>query len=113
MSFTLHGISASKGIAIGKVSVLERSQLEVREFTLEPDLIEAEVARFTKAVSMAKEQLALVRDRLPQHLAGQVASFIEVHLLMLEDAAIAKAPIEHIRSRGCNAEWAQIGRAHV
>ncbi|MBT6274396.1 MAG: phosphoenolpyruvate--protein phosphotransferase [Chromatiales bacterium] len=106
MSFSLHGISASKGIAIGQVIVLERSQLEVREYRIEAADIDAEAARFTTAVSRARSDLRGLRDRLPSHLVGQVSAFIEVHLLMLQDAAISQAPLAHIRDRQCNAEWA-------
>ncbi|NKC15378.1 MAG: phosphoenolpyruvate--protein phosphotransferase [Gammaproteobacteria bacterium] len=106
MTFSLHGIGASKGIAIGQVSLVERSQLEVREYTVAPAWVEAEVARYQRAVDDAKEQVRRLRQRLPRHLFSQVGAFIDVHLLMLEDDAIAGAPVRRIRERFCNAEWA-------
>ena len=106
MSFSLHGISASKGIAIGRVSVLERSQFEVNEYAIEPADIVREIERFHKAVRLAQTHVERLRDRLPSALEGQAEAFIEVHMLMLQDAAIASAPAEIIAANGCNAEWA-------
>jgi phosphoenolpyruvate-protein phosphotransferase (PTS system enzyme I) len=106
VSFSLHGISASKGIAIGQVSVLERSQFEVREYTVKPARVAREIARFDSAVLAARGHVEQLRQKLPAALMGQVGAFIEVHILMLQDAAIAKAPAELIAAHGCNAEWA-------
>lgn len=106
MSFSLHGISASKGIAIGRVSVLERSQFEVNEYVIEPGDIAREVERFNEAVRLAKTHVERLREQLPSALEEQAGAFIEVHMLMLQDAAIASAPAEIIEANGCNAEWA-------
>ena len=92
MSFSLHGISASKGIAIGRVSVLERSQFEVNEYVIEPGDIAREVERFNEAVRLAKTHVERLREQLPSALEEQAGAFIEVHMLMLQDAAIASAP---------------------
>ena len=54
MSFSLHGVSASKGIAIGQVRVLERSQFEVREYGLTKRQIEPEIRRYQSAVDSVR-----------------------------------------------------------
>jgi phosphotransferase system enzyme I (PtsI) len=106
VSFSLHGVSASKGIAIGQVRVLERSQFEVREYQLEAKQIDAEVERYRGAVDSVRRHLLDVHEKLPPELGTQVAAFIEVHLLMLSDDTLEDAPIAFIRDTQCNAEWA-------
>ena len=106
MTFTLHGISASKGIAIGRVHAVDRGPPEATERTLDPSRIEAEVRRFRRAVDAARLELRAVKDRIPEGTPKEIAAFIDTHLLMLEDEAISEAPITYIRGMRCNAEWA-------
>ena len=106
MTFTIHGISASKGIAIGRVRIVDRGRPEVGERTLEPLQIEAEVRRFRRAVRAARLDLRAVKARIPEGTPREIAAFIDTHLLMLEDEAVSKAPVAYIRERRCNAEWA-------
>ena len=106
MTIALHGISASKGIAIGRVRMVDRGSPEVIERTLDPSRIEAEVKRFRRAVNAARRELRAVKARIPEHTPRGLAAFIDTHLLMLEDAAVSKAPVTRIRETRCNAEWA-------
>ncbi len=105
-SLSLKGVGVSRGIAIGKAYLLQRDQLKVREYLIPPSLIEAEQERFKQAVAVAKQQLAEVRQRIPSSTPVDIVSFIDTHLLMLNDKALAQAPLKLIRERGCNAEWA-------
>ena len=66
MTFTIHGISASKGIAIGRVYTVDRGRPEATERRLEPSLIEAEVERFDRAVDAARLDLRAVKARIPE-----------------------------------------------
>ena len=106
MTFSLHGIGASKGIAIGKVHIVTRGLLEVPEYTLKKSEIETEIKRFKKAISGARADLGAIKDRIPPDTATDIAAFIDTHLLMLDDSAITKAPIKLIREDKRNAEWA-------
>ena len=106
MTFTIQGISASKGIAIGRVRAVDRGRPEATERRLAPSEIEAEVERFGRAVDTARLELRAVKARIPDGTPKEIAAFIDTHLLMLEDEAISRAPITYIREMGCNAEWA-------
>ena len=106
MTFTIQGISASKGIAIGCVHAVARGRSEVIERRIDPSRIEAEVERFGRAVDAARLELRAVKARIPDGTPKEIAAFIDTHLLMLEDEAISRAPIAYIREMRCNAEWA-------
>lgn len=106
MSFTLHGLGVSKGIAIGKVHIIRHDQVEVSEYTLSKHNLEEEVSRFEKALAIARQQLLHIRDKAPKDTAVDIAAIIEAHLLMLDDSLLTRAPIELIHQHQCNAEWA-------
>lgn len=106
VSFTLHGIGVSKGIAIGKVYILDHDLIEVNQWYLSQQALEEEISRFRQAVSIARQQLQRIHASIPQNATEDVAAFIETHLLMLDDQMLVEAPIRIIREQQCNAEWA-------
>ncbi|QKQ26148.1 phosphoenolpyruvate--protein phosphotransferase [Candidatus Reidiella endopervernicosa] len=110
MSLALNGIGVSRGIAIGKVHLIQRGKLEIPEYALAPKAIEAEVERFTKALQTSKQQLQAIRRRIPSNTPTDIAAFIDTHLLMLDDAMLRDEPIRMIRSDARNAEWALKGQ---
>ena len=106
MTFSLHGVAVSRGIAIGRVHIVERNLLEITEVRLEETELDAEVERLFSAVALARHHLREVRDHIPATTPLEIAAFIDTHLLMLEDAAFSEEPARIIRETRCNAEWA-------
>ncbi len=106
MSFTLHGVGVSRGIAIGPVHLIARNELEINEYSLAPEHLEQEVLRFESALTLARQQLYTIREQAHHHQGSEVASFIDLHLMMLSDTMLTQAPIELIQTLRCNAEWA-------
>lgn len=109
MTFTLHGIGVSRGIAIGKVHLIDHTQIEVNEFTLPKQSLADEILRFENAVRVARQQLKCIHDNIPDdpsNTSNDIGAFIEIHLLMLEDSSLVETPIELIKTQHCNAEWA-------
>lgn len=106
MSITITGTGISRGIAIGKVYRLERGHVDVYEAAIPKELIEDEVARFRRAVRTARQHLKAIRNSIPETTRADITDFIDTHLLMLEDSMLTMAPVELIRERQCNAEWA-------
>jgi phosphoenolpyruvate-protein phosphotransferase (PTS system enzyme I) len=106
MSLWLSGIGVSRGIGIGRVQRLHGGDLEIPEYTLQPADIEHEVTRFFGAQRRAKEQLRQIRGQIPGGAPGEIAAFIDTHLLMLDDRSLTEAVVALIRSAQCNAEAA-------
>ncbi len=106
MPFSLHGIGVSRGYAIGRTYLLQRNQPEITEYTIPDNIVEDEVRRFLNSLDLARRQLQDIRGRVPATAPGDIAAFIDTHLLMLQDPSFTEAPIHLIRSRRCNAEWA-------
>lgn len=107
MSFTLHGLGVSSGVAIGRAMLMSHATLEVSHLTLAPRLIEKEIARFDAAVAAVKAELQTVKESA-EHAPAELAAFIDVHAMFLEDQELVVKPREIIRERRCNAEWALV-----
>lgn len=106
MSLALAGIGVSRGVAIGKVYLLERGEPEVVEYQIPSDLIDQEIERFRRALEVARTQLRDIRTRIPSSTPADINAFIDTYLLMLEDSTLTTVPEEVIRTRLCNAESA-------
>ncbi len=106
MSLWLSGIGVSRGIGIGRVQRLHGGDLEIPEYALEPADVEHEVTRFVGAQRRAKDELRQIRSQIPGGTPGEIAAFIDTHLLMLDDRSLTEAVVTLIRGTQCNAESA-------
>ncbi|MFB3100271.1 MAG: phosphoenolpyruvate--protein phosphotransferase [Gammaproteobacteria bacterium] len=106
MTIALHGMGVSRGIAIGKVHVVKRDQLDIREYSIKKHRVVNEVKRFENALTHARQQLRAIREHIPASTSVDIEAFIDTHLLMLDDAALTKEPMRLIKELSCNAEWA-------
>lgn len=106
MSLELQGLGVSKGIAIGHAHILFHNQPTVDEYVIASEDIEAEVVRLENATQCAKDQLHSILSSIPSNAPTDISSFIDTHLLMLQDSSLSKVPVEMVRQRRCNAEWA-------
>jgi phosphoenolpyruvate-protein phosphotransferase (PTS system enzyme I) len=107
-SFTLHGIPVSRGIAIGRAHLLTRAALDVKHYLIPEEQVEAEVQRLQKAIATVHKELQTIWNELPKDSPAELGAFIDVHALILSDPMIAEVPLDIIRSRYYNAEWALV-----
>ena len=110
MSFTLHGLGVSGGIAIGHAHLLTNASLEVDHYSIPEEFIAREVKRFDKAVKQVRAELDALEKGLQTtqrgDASGDMAAFVTVHRMILDDSTFSDAPREIIKREACNAEWA-------
>jgi phosphoenolpyruvate-protein phosphotransferase (PTS system enzyme I) len=110
MSFTLHGLGVSGGIAIGHVHLITSASLEVDHYQIPAEFIAKEVKRFDKAVKQVRAELDALEAEVTLTTKGEasadMAAFVTVHRMILDDPSFTEAPRDVIRSESCNAEWA-------
>lgn len=106
MSFTMHGVGVSGGIAIGHAHLVSHALLEVAHYVVPAHLVEDEVKRFTQAIDTVRLDLEAIRRQLPANAPAEMGSFVGTHLMILADKSLSDAPIQIIREEQCNAEWA-------
>ena len=106
MSFTLHGIAVSSGIAIGYAHLVSHTSLEVAHYILPKRFVDEEIARFDAALRATRQEFSSLRSNRPTHAAAEFDAFLELHQMILEDPLLSTAPREMIANEHCNAEWA-------
>jgi phosphoenolpyruvate-protein phosphotransferase (PTS system enzyme I) len=106
VSFTLHGIPVSRGIAIGRAYLIAPAALDVDHYLIEPTQIEGEVERFRAAQQHVHRELDTLRADLAADAPSEMGAFINVHSMILNDAMLVQETIDLIRTRRYNVEWA-------
>ena len=71
MSFTLHGVAVSGGIAIGHAHLVSHAALEVAHYVL-PKALPEEIARFDAALPATRQELEALRSDIPRQRAGGI-----------------------------------------
>lgn len=105
-TFSLHGIPVSRGIAIGRAHLLRSAALDVKHYLISQEKIESEVQRLSNAIAQVHEELQTIRKDLSPEAPSELGAFIDVHVLILSDPIVSEQPLDIIRSRYYNAEWA-------
>ena len=106
MSFTLHGLPVSSGIAIGHAHLVSHTSLEVAHYVLPKHLVDEEVARLDTALEVTRKELSDLRSVRPLQAAAEFDAFLDLHLMILGDVHISQAAREMVLREHCNAEWA-------
>lgn len=107
-SFTLHGIPVSRGIAIGRAHLVAPAALDVKHYLIAAEQVEAEVQRLQNAIATVHKELQTIWSELPKDAPAELGAFIDVHALILSDPMISEVPLDIIRTRYYNAEWALV-----
>jgi phosphotransferase system enzyme I (PtsI) len=107
-SFTLHGGGVSGGIAIGFAHLSSTARLEVAHYEVPRDELAAEVERFDAAVEQVRGELMGLHAAVPADAPAELGAFLDLHLMILNDAMLSVAPRELVRTRHWNAEWALV-----
>ena len=105
-TFSLHGIPVSRGIAIGRAHLLRSAALDVKHYLISQEKIESEVERLSNAIAQVHAELQAIRQDLSPEAPSELGAFIDVHALILSDPIVSEQPLDIIRSRNYNAEWA-------
>ena len=99
-----NGKSVFCGIAIGKISVYQKKEQQVKRVKVEdPD---QEMARYGKAKAEGIRQLQGLYDKALKEVGEANAAIFEVHQMMMEDDGYNESVENIVRSQGVNAEYA-------
>ena len=100
----LEGKSVFSGIAIGKISILQKADTSVKRTKVEDP--EAEITRVQEAKEKAVEQLQKLYDKALREVGESGAAIFEVHQMMLDDEDYLDSIDNIIRTENVNAEYA-------
>ena len=109
MSFTVHGLPVSQGIAIGHAHLVSHALLEVNHYQVAPRHIAEELDRLDNAIaSVEGELLGLKTAATAAQPHSEVGAFIDLQRMMLADPVLVDAARERIEDHHYNAEWALV-----
>ena len=100
----LEGKSVFGGIAIGRLSIYNKKENQVKREKITD--VEAEITRFTDAKETAKEQLKGFYEKAVKEVGEVNAAIFEVHQMMLDDLDYVESITNMIRTQEVNAEFA-------
>lgn len=107
-SFALHGIPVSGGVAIGRAHLIASAALDVQHYLIAEEQVEAEVQRLEIAITTVHRELETIWTDIPKDAPTELRALLDVHAMILSDPMISEAPLDIIRQRRYNAEWALV-----
>ncbi len=100
----IKGIGASPGIAIGKILVLENTEMVIEK--RENSDVEKELAKLSDAVEISKVELQNVKEKVKNELGEEESEIFGAHLLVLDDPEFIGEAENKIKNESVNAEYA-------
>lgn len=85
MRQSLSGLTAAKGLALGRARMRESHVLDIEERRLAPEEVEGEVQRLLEAIAATRTELTGLREQLQGALAQEIGEFLDLHALLLDD----------------------------
>ncbi len=110
MTFSLHGLAVSPGIAIGHAHLVSHATREVAQYQIREREVAAEMARFDAALETARSELEALRTdaQTSPGAPAELSAFVDLQLMFLVDPLLVEVPRTLIQERRCNAEWALV-----
>ena len=106
MTFSVHGLAVSRGIAIGRAVLVASSRADVAHYFVEAGQRDAEVQRIRTARDAVADEIARLRRDLPRDAPHELDAMLDVHLMLLQDEQLISGVKHWIHDRHYNAEWA-------
>jgi phosphoenolpyruvate-protein phosphotransferase len=94
----LTGVGASEGVAVGPVFAHAAPEPEPERKRVAEDEVEAELARFGRAVEAVARKLAEAGERLREAGSEEEAGIFEAHVELAEDPELAAGVEERVRN---------------
>lgn len=110
MTFSVHGLAVSRGIAIGRAVLMAPSGVEVAHYFIEPGQAEAEIERIRQGRNAVVEEIHRLQQTIsqmgPKEAPHELSALLDVHLMLLQDEELIAGVKHWVTERLYNAEWA-------
>ena len=106
MTFSIHGLAVSRGIAIGRAVLVASSRADVAHYFIDASKTNEEITRVRVARNAVIEEITRVQKDLPKDAPHELAALLDVHLMLLQDETLITGVKHWITDRLYNAEWA-------
>ncbi len=110
MTFSIHGLAVSRGIAIGRAVVVASSRMDLAHYFIKADQIDAEMLRVKDAKDAVVGELIKLQHSLvgkdAKDAPSELTALLDVHQMLLQDQTLQDGVAHWIKDRLYNAEWA-------
>ncbi|OYT91601.1 MAG: phosphoenolpyruvate--protein phosphotransferase [Burkholderiales bacterium PBB3] len=110
MTFAIHGLAVSRGIAIGRAVLVASSRMDVAHYFINADEVETEIERVRKGRDAVIEEIRRLQTSIthmgPKEAPHELNALLDVHLMLLQDVELIGGVKHWITDRLYNAEWA-------
>jgi len=113
MTLQIFGLAVARGVAIGRAVLVASGRVDVAHYFIEPERVNAEVARLHAARDAAAAELQAIQADIPHDAPPELSAFVDVHLMLVRDDALIETAGHWVRERHYNAEWALSAQLEV
>ncbi|WP_457281601.1 phosphoenolpyruvate--protein phosphotransferase [Polaromonas sp. P5_D5] len=106
MTFSVHGLAVSRGIAIGRAVLVASSRADVAHYFVDDAKTADEITRVRVSRNAVMEEITRLQQDLPKDAPHELAALLDVHLMLLQDEQLISGVKHWIVDRHYNAEWA-------
>jgi phosphotransferase system enzyme I (PtsI) len=110
VTFSIHGLAVSRGIAIGRAVLVASSRVDVAHYFIEPDQVDAEIARVRAGRDAVVDEIHRLQESIvhmgPKEAPQELTALLDVHLMLLQDEELVGGVRHWITDRLYNGEWA-------
>jgi len=117
MAFSIHGLSVSRGVVIGRAVLVGSSRRDVAHYFVEPEQVEVEIDRLRAGRNTVIEEIirlqASIQQMAPKDTPQELRALLDVHLMLLKDEVLVQGVKQWVSERFYNAEWALTAQLEV
>jgi phosphotransferase system enzyme I (PtsI) len=110
MTFSVHGLSVARGIAIGRAVLMASSRVDVAHYFIQADQAASEIERVRAGRNAVVDEIHRLQHTIatmgPKEAPHELAALLDVHLMLLQDEDLISGVKHWITERLYNAEWA-------
>jgi phosphotransferase system enzyme I (PtsI) len=106
MTFSVHGLAVSRGIAIGRAVLVASSRADVTHYFIDASKTTEEIARVRLSRNAVIDEITRLQQDLPKDAPPEISALLDVHLMLLQDELLITGVKHWITDRHYNAEWA-------
>ena len=110
MTFSVHGLAVSRGVAIGRAVLVASSRVDVAHYFINATSVASEIDRVRAGRDAVVDEIHRLQESIthmgPKEAPHELSALLDVHLMLLQDAELISGVKHWITDRLYNAEWA-------
>lgn len=110
MTFSIHGLSVARGIAIGRAVLVASSRVDVAHYFIDASQVDTEIDRVRCGRNAVVDEIHRLQAGIahmgPREAHNELTALLDVHLMLLQDDELINGVKHWITARLYNAEWA-------